>query len=151
MTMWDTTLNTLMFDRMIGHMKVFFAIVGVVTLVLGGIGVMNIMLIAVKERTREIGVRKALGATTNNIQRQFFLEGFFLTITSGGAGMLLAIALCTLVNMLPLPTRFAGMIISWQIGLLSLGMLVLVGVVTSTYPARRAADLPPVEALRFEM
>ena len=73
---WDTSLQTMMFNRMIDHMKVFFTIVGVVTLALGGIGVMNIMLIAVKERTREIGVRKALGATTSNIQRQFFFEGF---------------------------------------------------------------------------
>ena len=62
--MWDTSLQTLMFDRMIGAMKEFFTIVGIVTLALGGIGVMNIMLVAVKERTREIGVRKALGATT---------------------------------------------------------------------------------------
>ena len=77
--MWDTSLQTLMFGRMIGHMKQFFTIVGIVTLALGGIGVMNIMLVAVKERTREIGVRKALGATTALIQRQFFLEGFFLT------------------------------------------------------------------------
>jgi len=127
--MWDTSLQTMMFGRMIDHMKVFFTIVGVVTLALGGIGVMNIMLIAVKERTREIGVRKALGATTTNIQRQFFLEGFFLTMLSGGSGMLL----------------------SWNMALSSLGLLVLVGVVTSTYPARRAAELPPVEALRFEM
>ena len=78
--MWDTSLQTLMFGRMIGHMKQFFSIVGIVTLALGGIGVMNIMLVAVKERTREIGVRKALGATTAIIQRQFFLEGFFLTL-----------------------------------------------------------------------
>ena len=151
MTMWDTSLNTLMFDRMIGHLKMFFSVVGVVTLVLGGIGVMNIMLIAVKERTKEIGVRKALGATTNNIQRQFFLEGFFLTMLSGGAGMLLAVAICQLINLAPMPTRFAGMIVSWETSLLALGMLVTVGVVTSTYPARRAAELPPVEALRFEM
>ena len=92
--MWDTSLQTLMFGRMIGHMKQFFTIVGIVTLMLGGIGVMNIMLIAVKERTREIGVRKALGATTAVIQRQFFLEGFFLTMLSGGTGMLLALGLC---------------------------------------------------------
>jgi len=150
-TMWDTSLNTLMFDRMIANMKVFFSVVGIVTLALGGIGVMNIMLIAVKERTREIGVRKALGATTGNIQRQFFLEGFFLTMISGGSGMLLAIGLCKLINLAPMPTRFAGMILSWQTAVLSLLMLVAVGVVTSTYPARRAAELPPVEALRFEM
>jgi putative ABC transport system permease protein len=151
MAMWDTSLNTLMFGRMISNMKVFFSVVGIVTLALGGIGVMNIMLIAVKERTREIGVRKALGATTNNIQRQFFLEGFFLTMLSGGAGMLLAIGLCRLINLAPMPTRFSGMILSWQTAVLSLLMLVVVGVVTSTYPARRAAQLPPVEALRFEM
>jgi len=149
--MWDTSLNTLMFGRMIGHMKQFFTIVGVVTLALGGIGVMNIMLIAVKERTREIGVRKAMGATTRTIQRQFFLEGFFLTLVSGGAGMVIALGLCRLVNMAPLPPRFSGMILSWEAGVLALATLIVVGVVTSTYPARRAAELPPVEALRFEM
>jgi putative ABC transport system permease protein len=149
--MWDTSLQTLMFGRMIGHMKQFFTIVGIVTLVLGGIGVMNIMLIAVKERTREIGVRKALGATVGAIQRQFFLEGFFLTLLSGGAGMLLALGLCRLINLAPMPDRFSGMILSWPAGLLSLATLVAIGIVTSTYPARRAAALPPVEALRFEM
>ncbi|MBZ5558358.1 MAG: ABC transporter permease [Acidobacteriia bacterium] len=149
--MWDTSLETLMFGRMIDHMKQFFTIVGIVTLALGGIGVMNIMLVAVKERTREIGVRKALGATTATIQRQFFLEGFFLTILSGGTGMLLALGLCRLVNLAPMPERFSGMILSWQAGLLSLATLILIGVATSTYPARRAAELPPVEALRFEM
>jgi putative ABC transport system permease protein len=149
--MWDTSLQTLMFDRMIGHLQQFFTVVGIVTLALGGIGVMNIMLVAVKERTREIGVRKALGATTGDIQRQFFLEGFFLTMLSGSGGMLIAIGLCQLVNLAPMPQRFSGMLLSWPAALLSLAMLVVVGVVTSTYPARRAADLPPVEALRFEM
>jgi putative ABC transport system permease protein len=149
--MWDTSLETLMFERMIDRMKQFFTVVGIVTLVLGGIGVMNIMLIAVKERTREIGVRKALGATTRIIQRQFFLEGFFLTVFSGGAGMLVALGLCALVNLAPMPGRFAGMIMSWPAALASLGTLLLIGVATSTYPARRAAHLPPVEALRFEM
>jgi putative ABC transport system permease protein len=149
--MWDTSLETLMFGRMIAHMKRFFSIVGIVTLLLGGIGVMNIMLVAVKERTREIGVRKALGATTRVIQRQFFLEGFFLTIASGGAGALIALALCQLVNLAPMPARFSGLILSWQSGAFALATLVVIGVATSTYPARRAAELPPVEALRFEM
>jgi putative ABC transport system permease protein len=148
--MWDTTLQTLMFNRMIGDMKTFFTVVGLVTLVLGGIGVMNIMLVAVKERTSEIGVRKALGATTADIERQFFLEGFFLTMVSGSAGMLIALGLCELVNLAPMPGRFAGMIVSWQSALVALGTLVTIGVVTSTYPARRAAELPPVEALRQE-
>src|SRR4029078_2529980 len=109
---WDTSLETLMFGRMIGHMKQFFSIVGIVTLLLGGIGVMNIMLVAVKERTREIGVRKALGATTATIHRQFFLEGFFLTVGSGLMGMGAALGLCRLVNLAPMPERFSGVILS---------------------------------------
>src|SRR3954464_2644869 len=150
-TVWDTSLETLMFGRMIGHMKQFFSIVGIVTLLLGGIGVMNIMLVAVKERTREIGVRKALGATTAAIQRQFFMEGFFLTVASGLMGMGAALGLCRLVNLAPMPERFSGMVLSWQSGAVALATLVVIGVITSTYPARRAAELPPVEALRFEM
>jgi putative ABC transport system permease protein len=150
-TMWDTSIESLMFGRMIDRMRGFFTLVGVVTLALGGIGVMNIMLIAVKERTREIGVRKALGATTRSIQQQFFMEGFFLTLISGGGGMLLAIGLCRLVNLAPMPQRFEGMVLSWQAAMLSLATLVVIGIATSTYPARRAARLPPVEALRFEM
>ena len=147
---WDTTLETLMFGRMIQTMKDFFRAVGFVTLALGGIGVMNIMLVAVRERTREIGVRKALGATTRQVQRQFFLEGFLLTMLSGAIGFAVALALCAGVNQLPLPPRFQGMVLTWQSGLWAVAILTLVGVVTSTYPARRAAQLPPVEALRFE-
>ena len=149
---WDTSLQTMFFDRMITAMASFFRVVGLVTLALGGIGVMNIMLNAVKDRTREIGVRKALGATTRTIQRQFFLEGFFLTMISGGLGMLIGVGLCMAVNTLAtLPIRFAGMVITWPNALLALGALVLIGVVSSTLPARRAAQLPPTEALRYEM
>jgi putative ABC transport system permease protein len=135
---------------MVGTMKRFFSIVGFITLALGGLGVMNIMLVAVRERTREIGVRKALGATTSDVQRQFFLEGFFLTMLSGTIGFAVALALCALVNLLPMPARFQGMVMTWQSGAIALFTLVLIGVVTSTYPARRAAQLPPVEALRYE-
>ena len=148
--MWDTSLETLMFGRMIEHMNWFFALVSVVTLALGGLGVMNIMLVAVRERTREIGVRKALGATTNHVQRQFFLEGFLLTMLSGTIGFVVAFALCAGVNQLPMPVRFQGMVVTWTAGMAAMGLLVLIGVVTSTLPARRAAQLPPVEALRFE-
>ncbi|MBM3820840.1 MAG: FtsX-like permease family protein [Acidimicrobiia bacterium] len=149
-TLWDTNVQSLMMGRMVEKMKQFFAIVGVVTLALGGLGVMNIMLVSVRERTREIGLRKALGATTAQIQRQFFLEGFVLTMLSGAIGFAVALTLCALVNQLPLPTRFQGMILTWQAGLGAVLSLVFIGVVTCTYPARRAAQLPPVEALRFE-
>ena len=106
--MWDTSLKSLMFGRMVDTMRDFFTIVGFITLALGGIGVMNIMLVAVKERTREIGVRKALGATTGAILRQFFLEGFFLTLMSGGCGMLVALGLCAVINLAPMPDAIRG-------------------------------------------
>lgn len=147
---WDTSLESLMFGRIISAMKRFFSLVGVMTLLLGGVGVMNIMLVAVRERTREIGVRKALGATTAAIQRQFFLEGLLLTLISGVLGFMLAAGIMLAVNQLPMPSRFAGMVLTWPSVLLAIGTLVCVGVVTATYPARRAAQLPPVEALRYE-
>jgi putative ABC transport system permease protein len=136
---------------MVQKMQDFFSIVGIVTLALGGLGVMNIMLVAVRERTREIGVRKAIGATTRHIQRQFFMEGFVITMLSGAIGFGIALALCSAVNTLPKPERFSGMILTWEAGAFAVVTLTLVGVITSTYPARRAARLPPVEALRYEV
>ena len=147
---WNTALESVMFDKMIAAMKEFFLMVSLVTLALGGIGVMNIMLITVKERTREIGLRKALGATSRSIHRQFFVEGLLLTVVSGAIGLVLGAGLCSLVNLLPMPERFSGMAITWQIAVLTVVILALVGVLASTYPARRAAALPPVEALRYD-
>jgi putative ABC transport system permease protein len=147
---WNTSLESAMFGRMIGAMDEFFLSVSMVTLLLGGIGVMNIMLIAVRERTREIGVRKALGATSAAVQGQFLSEGVFLTLSSGLMGFVVAWGLCALVNRLPLPARFSGMIITWPTVAFSIAALVAIGAAASAYPARRAAALPPVEALRFD-
>ncbi len=151
LSFWNTALESVLFEKMIGGMNEFFLAVGLITLTLGGIGVMNIMLVAVRERTREIGIRKALGATPRNIQSQFFVEGLFLTLLSGGIGFGIGYTLCQLINLLPLPIRFSGMIITWPQVFFAIGVLVLVGVAFSTYPARRAALLTPVEALRYEM
>ena len=148
---WDTSVNSLMFGRMVDTMRDFFTTVGFITLALGGIGVMNIMLIAVKERTREIGIRKALGATTTAVLRQFFLEGFFITLISGSIGMGIALAICAGINTLPMPNRFKGMILSPEAAALTILSLVTIGIVTALYPARRAAEMPPVDALRYEM
>jgi len=148
---WDTSVNSLMFGRMVDTMRDFFTTVGFITLALGGIGVMNIMLIAVKERTREIGVRKALGATTSAVLRQYFLEGFFITLISGTIGMGIALAICAGINTLPMPNRFKGMILSPEAAALTVVSLVAIGIVTALYPARRAAEMPPVDALRYEM
>ncbi len=151
LSMWNTALETVFFNKMITSMREFFIAVSIITLALGGIGVMNIMLISVKERTKEIGIRKALGATSGNVLRQFFSEGLLLTLLSGTIGLGIGIGLCKVVNMLPLPARFSGMIITWQTAAFSVAALALIGIVAATYPARRAAELPPIEALRYEM
>jgi putative ABC transport system permease protein len=150
-SIWNTSLESVLFHNVMRGMNDFFVSVSLITLVLGGIGVMNIMLIAVKERTKEIGVRKALGATPKNIQWQFFGEGLALTLISGAIGLIAALTLSGLINLLPLPNRFAGMIVTWQTAVFSIATLTVIGVAAATYPARRAAALQPVEALRFEM
>jgi putative ABC transport system permease protein len=151
LSMWNTAIEAVLFDKMIAAMNTFFIAVSVVTLALGGIGVMNIMLIAVRERTHEIGIRKALGATSRTIQSQFFSEGLALTVLSGAVGYAIGIGLCGLVSMAPMPARFSGLVVTWQATVFSIMVLVVIGVAASTYPARRAADLPPIEALRYEM
>jgi len=148
---WNTAISSVMFSKVMKSMSEFFIAVSIVTLALGGIGVMNIMLIAVKERTKEIGVRKALGATSRNIQWQFMSEGLFLTLISGALGLALGLGLCGLVNLLPMPARFSGMIFTWRMAAFSIAALVAVGILASTYPARRAAEMQPIEALRYEM
>ena len=147
--MWNTALETVFFNKMISSMREFFIAVSIITLALGGIGVMNIMLISVKERTKEIGIRKALGATSANVLRQFFSEGLLLTLLSGTIGLGIGIGLCKVVNMLPLPARFSGMIITWQTAAFSVAALALIGIVAATYPARRAAEMWMTRNLRF--
>jgi putative ABC transport system permease protein len=132
-------------------MDSFFLSVSLITLALGGIGVMNIMLVSVRERTHEIGLRKALGASERVIARQFFLEGLALTLLAGGVGFAVGLGLCGLVNLLPMPERFSGMVVTWPTAVLAMATLAFVGVLAATYPARRAAALPPVEALRYEI
>ena len=92
--------------------------VGIATLFLGGLGVMNVMLVSVRERTREIGVRMALGATRKSILRQFFMETVIVVALSGGTGLVVSYGFCALVNLLPMPPFFAGLLASWKLGAL---------------------------------
>ena len=149
-SIWDTVKNAEANRMIIVGMEVFMGAVGIATLFLGGLGVMNVMLVSVRERTREIGVRMALGATRESILRQFFMETIFVVSLSGGTGLLIAYGFCGLVNLLPMPPFFAGLLASWKLGALSVTLLSVIAVLSALYPANRAASVDPIEALRFE-
>ena len=147
---WDTVEDNKRVGKIFNAMDWFLGVVGIVTLALGAIGIINIMLVSVTERTREIGLRKALGATHRAILTQFFVEGAFLTALSGGIGLAITTGFVTLLAALPAPEGFDTPRIvpaSAVIAILSLGAA---GMIAGLYPARQAALLPPVEALRQE-
>jgi putative ABC transport system permease protein len=147
---WDTAEEAQAFRKMTDGMKYFLGAIGVATLFVGGIGVMNVMLVAVRERTREIGVRKALGATRRSIVRQFFLEALVVVGLSGAIGLAVAYSICFLVNLLPMPPFFAGLLPTWSSALVALALLGTVAFGSALYPARKAASVDPIEALRWE-
>jgi putative ABC transport system permease protein len=149
-SIWDTVKNAQANRMIFVGMEVFMGAVGVATIFLGGIGVMNVMLVSVRERTREIGVRKALGATRRSILRQFFLETVFVVFLSGAIGLFISYGLCWLVDLLPKMPFFDGLDPSWQLAALTIGLLGLIAVLSALYPANRAASVDPIEALRFE-
>jgi putative ABC transport system permease protein len=134
-----------MFNRVMGVVLLVGVFVTGISLFVGGIGVMNIMFVAVTERTREIGLRKALGARRRAILAQFLLESSIICLIGGVAGLTLAFGTTALINHLLLPAR-----VSWSIVLAALGVSVTVGILSGYIPAHRASRLDPIEALRYE-
>jgi putative ABC transport system permease protein len=147
---WDTIENMQRVSKIFDSMDWFLGVVGVVTLGLGAIGIVNIMLVAVSERTREIGLRKALGATNRSILLQFFMEGAFLTLMSGGIGMGGAALLMAAMSGMGQVPGFDPPTMSFMSATLAIGTLAICGIVAGIYPARKAAMLQPVDALRQE-
>ena len=147
---WDTIKNQKTMGKIFTAMDWFLGGVGLVTLALGAIGIVNIMLVAVTERTREIGLRKALGATNRSILFQFFLEGAFLTLLSGAIGVGAAMLVIRLLSGVQLPQGFDTPRIVPVSAIGAVLSLALAGITAGLYPAHKAAMLEPVEALRQE-
>ncbi len=149
---WDTIQEMKMVGAIFNAMDIFLGGVGLVTLGLGAVGIVNIMLVSVSERTAEIGVRKALGATNRTILAQFFWEGLLLTAVSGAIGIAASAGLMGLLQALltgKMPGWDPPRLVPWSAAL-AMGSLVLSGVVAGLYPASKAAKLDPVEAMRRE-
>ncbi len=147
---WDTIKTVDQVGKIFDAMNMFLGSVGLVTLALGAIGIINIMLVAVADRTREIGLRKAIGATNNSIMFQFFVEGAFLTLMSGGIGIGGAAALMAALSGVSLGQGFDPPKLVPSTAALAVISLGIAGIAAGLYPARRAALLEPVEALRKE-
>lgn len=145
---WDTAA----FDKFIVvfflAFNIFMGLIGGCTLAVGGIGVANIMYIVVQERTREIGIRRAVGARKRDIMVQFFSETMFIILLGSTAGFLLAVAITGAMQRIPIKEFVGTPIISVEVALVTMLVLALVGLAAGLMPARRAANLNVVDALR---
>ena len=141
----DSLIQSL--NEISGYLKVGGFIIGFITLLGASVGLMNIMMVSVNERTREIGVRKALGATAQQIQQQFLIEAIVICILGGIVGIFLGILMGNGIASL---IGEGGFIVPWIWVFVGLTICVVVGVMSGFYPARRASKLDPIESLRYE-
>jgi putative ABC transport system permease protein len=152
---WDTVeSSTIMANVLIG-IQMFLGIIGGLTLLIGGVGVANIMYATVKERTREIGVKMALGARPSWVTGPLILEGLLYTVTGGLLGLTISVLLIVLLGLLPVEgnkaLEFLGKpTLSPAVGVASAAVLGIIGLLAAYFPARRAAAVDPAETLRYE-
>ena len=156
---WDTVEDSKEIQQFGIALRLILGFIGVLTLGVGGVGVMNIMLVSVTERTREVGLRKALGARNRDIAMQFLVEALVLTFAAGAVGMVVSVLLAHAIPPMPLYSEMYktanhdGDIIlktSGSVLLIAFVILSLVGVTAGTWPALKASRMEPVEALRWE-
>jgi len=150
-TVRNTVTALTMLEDITNALKFFLSGIAAISLLVGGVGIMNIMLVSVNERTREIGLRKALGATTNNIKNQFLTESIVVTVLGGVIGIIFGAIFSGLIAII---ANYLGyhwvFIVSIPSILMGVGISGFVGILFGWYPARKAANLQPVEALHYE-
>lgn len=147
--MWDTSEGLQFIDTFFIAFRLFLGIVGALTLVVGGIGVSNIMNVAVEERTKEIGIKMALGAKRRYVIGQFLFETLLMTFSGGAIGFAMSWTICAVFPRLQLKEYVGDPVISLQVALLSTAILGAIGLLAGYFPARAAANLRPVEALKI--
>jgi len=152
---WDTVEGARVMSNIMTGMQIFLGIIGVLTLLIGGIGVANIMYAVVKEKTREIGVQMALGARRGWVTGPFVLQGLSYTLVGGAMGLAIAVVIILLLGLIPVEgnqaLEFLGKpTLSWQIAAATAAILGGIGILAGYFPARRAATVDPAETLRYE-
>ncbi len=148
-TIWDTNEMMKMFKYIFIGFNLFLGIVGSFTLVVGGVGVANIMFVVVQERTREIGVRRSVGARRRDILAQVLLEAVLIVTLGAAVGFGISVGITKLLGLVPIQEYVGVPTISLSVTLLTTGLLLLVALTAGLMPARKAAALDPADALRW--
>jgi len=154
LSLWDTIEEGETFRKVLLGFHIFLGIIGGMTLLIAGIGVANIMYVAVKERTREIGIKMALGAKRFHIMSQFLLESLLIAILGGGLGIIISVIIVEIWGAIPVKADWMQWIgkpvISMEIAVITAVILGLIGIISGIFPSRKAATVNPVESLRYE-